>query len=462
MIGIVNKVKSSRMRCFAACVLFAYLLSVPSVMAVAPHELLVLANRNEPVSVRIAQAYIQRRQIPRQNLVLLDLAASADYVSMSRASFTREVWMPAQRAISQRRLDHILAWVFSTHIPFRVDHNPPVSLQGLVFVRNELPGDNAIVRAEYVSPLFAGPAAPQGQVRASHSFAFAAEGLGSQMPIPSMTLGYIGTRGNSEEQILQIIERGKSADGTSPRGVVYFVTQDDIRSRVREWQYGPVAETLRSFRREAVVTNALPQGAAAVIGIMMGAADVDLSGIGSFVPGAMGEHLTSFGATFDQAGQTKVTRWVDAGVTGTAGTVTEPLAIWAKFPHARFYVHYLSGCTLIESYYLSVRTPLQTMFLGDPLVAPWAVAASLRIAGIAEGEVVTDPRSIDLHIQAPFGTQYGRVVYLLNGQIAGEGTSFVLDPASLPPGLHELRAVAYRAGFIQSPVFDVVRFRITP
>jgi hypothetical protein len=100
--------------------------------------------------------------------------------------------------------------------------------------------------------------------------------------------------------------------------------------------------------------------------------------------------------------------------------------------------------------------------MGDPLVAPWAVKATMRIRGLGEGDVVKEPRQIDLHIQAPFGTHYGRVVYMVNGQIAGEGTSFTLDPSTLQPGLHEFRAVAYRAGMIRSPVFDMVRFRVEP
>ena len=430
----------------------------------APHELLVIANRNEPTSVRIARAYMQVRQIPRQNLVMLDLSPDVDghYISLDRGAFTEQIWTPAQSTVTQRRLDHILAWVFSTHIPFRVDHELSVSVQGLVFLRNVLPAANAITRAEYSSPLFVGPANPNDIVLPPRSLQVAAASLRAEVPIPSMSLGYIGPRGNTEEEILGMIERSVRADASAPSGTVFFVTGEDVRARIREWQYQPVRAQLLRMGVGAVITNAVPTHAGAVLGVMMGARDPNPDQIGTFVPGAVGEHLTSYGATFDQTSQTKITRWISAGVSGTAGTVTEPYAVWPKFPHARFYVHYRSGYSLLESFYLSLRTPLQSFLIGDPLVAPWAPAARLRITGVRENEVVRDARDIDLQITAPMGMHYGRFVYMINGLVVGEGPSFRLDPASIPPGLHELRAVAYRAGLVSSPIFDVVRFQTAP
>ncbi len=445
-------------------VLFSWLGAI-SAAGLAPHELLVLANRHEPASVRIAQTYIRERSVPRQNLILVSVPPddAGDYVSISRENYTRQIWEPVQTAIRLRGLEHVLGWVFSTHLPYRVDGDPPVSVQGLTFVRNQLPSREAIAKAEYESPLFAGPSAPNSGMRLSHSLFPASQVLGAEMPIPSMALGYIGPRGNREEEVLAMLARSRSADASAPSGTVYFVEhEDEIRSRVRAWQFAPVVAMLQRMGVEAVITNKVPVGAPAVLGVMLGAREVDPSSMGVFLPGAVGEHLTSFGATFDLETQTKISRWIAAGVSGTAGTVTEPYAVWAKFPHARFYVHYRSGATLLESFYLSLRTPLQTFLLGDPLTAPWAPAAHLRIGGLEEGEVVAAARSIDIHIQAPRGTHYARFLYLINGRVVGEGTSFVLDPMELPPGLHVLRAVAYRAGHIQSPVFGEVRFQIAP
>ena len=42
--------------------------------------------------------------------------------------------------------------------------------------------------------------------------------------------------------------------------------------------------------------------------------------IGSYAPGAVAEHLTSWSAEF-QRPQTKCTEWLEAGVTATSGSV---------------------------------------------------------------------------------------------------------------------------------------------
>jgi hypothetical protein len=174
----------------------------------------------------------------------------------------------------------------------------------------------------------------------------------------------------------------------------------------------------------------------------------------------MAEHLTSFAGALDNTHQTKMTRWIAAGATGTAGTVCEPMSYWTKFPNARFFNHYRMGCTMIESFFQSIRCPLQLMIIGEPLAAPWKPDASLQIVGIEPNELIKEPQSIDLHIKAPRGTHYSRVIYLIDGRIRGEGDQFTVDPGDLQPGQHELRAVAYQIGFVRHQVFDCVSFRV--
>lgn len=115
---------------------------------------------------------------------------------------------------------------------------------------------------------------------------------------------------------------------------------------------------------------------------------------------------------------------------------------------------------MIESFYQSVRSPLQLMIIGEPLASPWAIKASLEIKGIEDGEVLESSRTIDLHISAPRGTFFARYAYLVNGRIAGEGTRFTLSPDGLEPGIHELRAVAYQAGLIRHQASASISFRI--
>ncbi len=456
----MNSRHSRILSCFA---MVAVVACTRLAAAIGPHELLVLANAREPESMAVAEAYVRLRGIPAVNLLALDLGDSVkrNDAGMPPEVFTERIWAPAQAAMRERGIaDYILAWAYSTHFPFRIDSSPPVSLQGLTFVRNRMPLPAEISGGTYASPLFAGPDSPGGNGFAPQSFDSAKLLLRDEMPLPNMTLGHTGTPGgNTLQEVLAMLHNGKAADSTAPGGTVYFVTRDDVRSKAREWQFASAVEGLRRMGVRAVVTNAMPTGAEDILGIMTGTPAVDPAAAGRYLPGAMAEHLTSFAGVLDNAHQTKMTRWIAAGATGTAGTVCEPMSYWTKFPNARFFNHYRMGCTLIESFYQSIRSPLQLMLIGEPLAAPWAPDASLRIAGIEPNERLDAPRPIDLHIQAPRGTHYTRFVYLIDGRIAGEGRAFTLEPAGLASGPHELRAVAYQVGLVRSQVFGTVAFR---
>jgi uncharacterized protein (TIGR03790 family) len=92
-----------------------------------------------------------------------------------------------------------------------------------------------------------------------------------------------------------------------------------------------------------------------------------------FVPGAMADHLTSFGgALTEHGGQTSAMRWLEAGATGSYGTVVEPCNLPQKFPHVPVAIgRYIQGETLIEAYWKSVLMPGQGIFIGEPLATPF-------------------------------------------------------------------------------------------
>jgi hypothetical protein len=65
-------------------------------------------------------------------------------------------------------------------------------------------------------------------------------------------------------------------------------------------------------------------------------------------------------------------RWLEAGATGSYGTVVEPCNFTTKFPNPALLLrHYLAGETLIESYWKSVAMPGQGIFIGEPLARPY-------------------------------------------------------------------------------------------
>jgi hypothetical protein len=346
--------------------------------------------------------------------------------------------------------------------PTRIRADPPLSIQGLTFLRNRMPDGETVAKAIYVSPLFAGPDGPRGPGFPSQTLDSPGAWMGKDMPLPSMMLGFLGLRGNTRDEIGACLRRGVQADGTAPEGTVYFVTNTNIRSLARGWEFAPVVRELRELGVRAIVTNALPGGEQEVLGLVTGSASVDTTTPRRFLPGAMAEHLTSFGAAFDTGDQTKITEWIRAGATASAGTVTEPMALWPKFPHARFFTHLASGCTTLESFYLSLRCPLQTLLVGDPLAAPWAPVSRISLQGIDTGRL-RDRTTVTAVVQARHGEMFNRYLFLMDGKIvqeAGKTPTASIDPAALAAGPHALRVVAYRVGTVRGQIFTELAFTV--
>ena len=380
------------------------LLVTASAYAQMPHEVLLLVNKQSQPSLLVANTFAAARQIPKRNIVFLDIPESVygGSATISPEQFTKLIWEPANAAATRQGIDQqILAWVYSVDFPIRVktddSDRKQMSVGGMTFMRNKMPGLTLVEEGKYLSKLFAGPnervklnlnamslgMQKQGlgmNAKVPPEAAWLQSGLGDRMPLPSMMLGYIGEKGNDVQTVLDCIARGVRSDFRGLRSGINFVMTDDVRSKCREWQFYPAVNELKQYGVTASVRTNFPAGASNVMGILMGAETVDPSSVKSFYPGAMAEHLTSWSAEF-QRPQTKMTEWLKAGATASAGAVVEPYSNPNKFPSARFFVHYAAGCTMLESFYQSITCPLQSLLLGDPLAKPYAVPLSVKVVG---------------------------------------------------------------------------------
>ena len=445
-------------------VLFLGFIAV-TVQAQMPHETLLLVNKNSQPSLLAANTFAALRMVPKRNMVYLDIPESAygGTATVTPEEFTQLIWEPAHAVAKERGIDgQVLAWVYSVDFPIRVktdsSDRKQMSVGGLTFMRNKVPALDLVEKGKYLSKLFAGPNQRNNLSLPAFSLAMHKDGLGADakvppeaaylqgglgegMPLPSMMLGYIGEKGTDIQTVVESLARGKASDYRGMRKGIYFVTSDDVRSKCREPQYAPAVAELKLHGVEAVVTTNFPAGAENVMGLLMGAETVDPSEIKSFAPGAMAEHLTSWSAEF-QKPQTKTTEWIKAGATGSAGVVVEPYSNPDKFPSARFYVHYASGCTLLESFYQSIACPLQSLLLGDPLAKPYAPSLSVKLMGV-------DRLEKDFTYLAQASTHLKGAEFLYTFLLDGKETrakssdpSLYLRVASLSDGYHELRAVA--------------------
>lgn len=191
---------------------------------------------------------------------------------------------------------------------------------------------------------------------------------------PSMLLAASDVEG-AEALIL----RGIAADGSlglrgAPPVQAHFVVTRDAARSVRARLF-PAPALLNSAGVEVVVgRDGAPPDAGRVLLYLTGVSQVAELERLHFVPGALADHVTSFGGRLDGgSGQTSALEWISAGATASYGTVSEPCNHVQKFPHPEaLLLHYLQGSTALEAYWKSVAWPSQGVFVGEPLAAPFA------------------------------------------------------------------------------------------
>ena len=264
----------------------------------------------------------------------------------------------------------------------------------------------------------------------------------------STVLAVTAGRGNSVEDALTCLRRSATADRTKPTGTVYFLRNGDIRSTTREWAFEAAAKKLKTLGVNAVIEDGvLPQQKTDVAGAVIGIADFDWPKSGSaMLPGAIVEHLTSFGGVMIKgAGQTPLTEFLRHGAAGSSGTVTEPFAIQAKFPNAFLHVHYASGCSLAEAFFQSVTGPYQLLIVGDPLCAPWRKTLTVTVKGLAadkplEGKIALSPKA-----ESPDGicaNEFSLYIDGLRVETMNPSGDFILDTTRLTDGSHQITILA--------------------
>jgi hypothetical protein len=171
----------------------------------------------------------------------------------------------------------------------------------------------------------------------------------------------------------KLIDRGVAADGSNPAGTAYLVSTSDRARNVRAAAYPQTQTRLQDVHPVQIVSSDALENRRDVMFYFTGRTHVAGLASNTFLPGAIADHLTSSGGELFGGAQMSSLTWLDAGATGSYGTVVEPCAFPAKFPLPGVVMaHYLQGETLIEAYWKSVQMPGQGLFIGEPLARPFA------------------------------------------------------------------------------------------
>ena len=314
----------------------------PADSGLRPDDLAVVVNTQDPLSVAVGAYYVVERHIPEANILKVGFDPGRDEIPVSEFAALKSM---VERQVRSRVQAYALTWArpyrvgcMSMTAAFAFGADPKYCASGCRLTAPS-PYYNTVVDRPY----------DQLHMR------------------PAMSIAAVNF-----DEAKALIDRGIRADGLAPAGTAYLVTTNDPERNVRAAEY-PLADRVGAHEFQFHVhRGAIPERSKDVMFYFTGAARVPgIEGSG-FLPGAVADHLTSFGGMLTDSPQMSSLRWLEAGATGSYGTVVEPCNFISKFPNvAVLMAHYLGGETLIESYWKSVQMPGQGLFIGEPLAAPF-------------------------------------------------------------------------------------------
>ncbi len=313
-------------------------------------QLAVIINTWDPLSVQIGEYYAAQRRILFQNIIKVGFPPG-------KTTLTSKEFSALKAWVDEKTLPGVQAYALTWVAPYRVECMSITSAFAFGFDPSFCAEGCKLTRP---SPYFNSP------VR----LPFTQLGIRPTMSIAA----------TSFERAKELIDRGVESDETFPTGTAYLLSTSDAGRNVRSASYRAV-QTLfgRRIRVRRLEQDTLTYRTD-VLFYFTGMSRVEGLETLHFMPGAIADHLTSFGGELNAtSGQMSALRWLEAGATGSYGTVVEPCDFPQKFPNPVVAIgRYLQGETLIEAYWKSVAMPGQGVFIGEPLASPFRRPATAR------------------------------------------------------------------------------------
>jgi uncharacterized protein (TIGR03790 family) len=312
-------------------------------------ELAVIVNTLDPLSVQIGDYYARQRQISFQNVIKVSFPPGGTML-------TREEFEAIKAQIDRQTQPYVQAYALTWAAPYRVEC---MSITAALAFGFDIAFCADGCKPTQSSPYFNSPSRlPYTQLRVRPAMAIAA---------------------TTFEHAKALIDRGVQSDGSLPVATAYLLSTSDKARSVRSIAFPQIEAMLKNRMPVRRLEQDTLTGASDVLFYFTGIENVEGLDTLRFVPGAIADHLTSTGGMLTDSGQMSALRWLEAGATGSYGTVIEPCNMTPKFPHPALVIgRYLQGETLIEAYWKSVQMPGQGIFVGEPLAAPFRRPATSR------------------------------------------------------------------------------------
>ncbi len=395
-------------------------------------NVIVVVNQNSTNSVQLGNAYCEQRGVPPQNVLRMTnwTGGARDW---SRSDFETRLRNPLLAMLASRGLTNQVEYVLlSMDIPYRVldgaSDNSTTAALFYGFKTNTAP------------PLVCLPASCSLPDASSNSYAFSELPFRDAPPNTAPTNSFLAMMLTDDTLAGagSILSRGVASDSTFPTQTVYLAKTTDTARNVRFVEFdNAILDTRIRGDNSLVWTNTSTTTFTNLLGLMTGLAGLSLP-VNAFVPGAMGDSLTSFAggiAPGDSAGQTTLLAFLHAGAAGSYGTITEPCNYLQKFPNPLNYFYQHRGFCLAESYYQSVQNPYQGLLVGEPLSAPFARPGAADWSSLTNGTVLSGQAALNLTFSAAAtNLPLAQVDLFLDG-------TFLQTVTNLPPAQSNLLSV---------------------
>jgi uncharacterized protein (TIGR03790 family) len=385
-------------------------------IALEADEILVIANSDNAASVRIAQYYCQKRQVPLENILTVSLGV-APKDEISRSDY--EKWLAGpirKRLFSSESVGKIRCLLTTYGVPFKVGRRPPlIGLQERLNQLEELAGQE---KAAIEALEQRGLAGSHEHKQRSHRLAQLQFEIGriagretnasvdSELSMvlfgnydlyrwqPNMLRGSVTGVGFKTLMVSRLdgpdytivkglVDKAMAAEKNGLKGAAYFDTRGlarkrgDLPSYFDQSLHDLAALTrlrteipVKEERSEQVFAPGTCPQAAIYCGWYSLKKYVDAF---DFVEGAVGYHISSWEAI--DLRDPNSSQWCPAmladGITATLGAVAEPYLHAFPEPKA-FFLELFNGSCLVEAYYRTKPfNSWQLMLIGDPLYRPF-------------------------------------------------------------------------------------------
>ena len=317
----------------------------------------VVLNQTSSNSCALGNYFCESRQVPPQNVLYINW--SGGNTLWTSNDFQTNLVTPLLNMLAARQLTSQIDYlVLSMDIPFQTSFGSTV---------------NGTTSALFYGSRLGDGSDPLG---VTNSYA-GSEGFFSQAaPVGAPGYSFLATMitAGSLARAEALVDQGVASDGTFPSQSVILEKSSDTLRNIRYPYFDNAIFNVTILGNSSILRTSSdsvswPGGC---LGFQTGLAQFSVPQ-DTFVAGAMGDSMTSLGGIiFGANSQTSLLAFINAGASGSYGTVAEPGDDTQKFPNPQDYFYQARGFSLAESYYQSINAPYLGLTVAEPLAAPFA------------------------------------------------------------------------------------------